>query len=74
MWTNDTLIGTNVLSYEVKPIFRSDKEKELVWRHPEDKRKLVVKNFCERFVKNAFCVVVVNSGVLIENYVWLQCV
>ena len=43
----------DVISYEVKPILRSDEEKELVWRHPEDQKKLVVKNFSETFVKNA---------------------
>ena len=43
-----------VLSQEAKPILRSAEEKELVWRHQEDLRKLVVKNFSETFVKNAF--------------------
>ena len=43
----------DVLSLEVKPILWSDEE-ELVSRHPEDQRKLVVKKFSETFVKNAF--------------------
>ena len=28
----------DVLSKEVRPILRSDEEKELVWRHPEDEQ------------------------------------
>ena len=44
----------DVLSQEVKPIQWSDHEKELLWRHPEEQRKQVVKNFSETFVKNAF--------------------
>ena len=44
----------DVLSYEVKRILRSDEETEMMWRHPEDQMKTVVKNFSETFVKNAF--------------------
>ena len=32
----------------------SDEEKEPVWRRREEQRKLVVKNFSQNFVKNAF--------------------
>ena len=38
----------------MEPILRSDEEKELVWHHPEDQRKVVVKNYSEIFVKIAF--------------------
>ena len=44
----------DALSSEVKPILRSDEEKELVWCRREEQRKQVVKNFDETFVKNAF--------------------
>ena len=44
----------DVLSCEVKPILLSDEEKELVWRHREEQRKLDVKKISETFVKNAF--------------------
>ena len=44
----------DVLSWEVRMIVRSDEEKELVWRHPEDHRMPVVKNISETFIKNIF--------------------
>ena len=44
----------DVVRLEVKLILRSDEEKELVWRHREDQRKLVVKNISETFVKNTY--------------------
>ena len=38
----------------VKPILRSDEEKELRVTSARGQRKLVVKNFSQTFVKNAF--------------------
>ena len=38
----------------VKPILRSDEEKELPVTSARGQRKLVVKNFSQTFVKNAF--------------------
>ena len=38
---------------EVKPILRSDEEKELAWRHREEQRKLDIKNISGTFFKNA---------------------
>ena len=37
-----------------KTILRSDEEKEHVWHRREEQWKLVVKNFSQAFVKNAF--------------------
>ena len=37
-----------------KPLLRSAEERELMWRRREVQRKLVVKNFSQTFVKNAF--------------------
>ena len=47
-------VNQNVLSKVVKPILQTDEEKELVRRRREAERKLVVKNFYETWVKNAF--------------------
>ena len=33
---------------------QSDEEKELVWRHRETQQMLIVNNFSQTFVKNAF--------------------
>ena len=44
-----------VSSKEVKPILRSDEEKELVWRRREEEdESSYFKNFSESFIKNAF--------------------
>ena len=40
--------------YYVKPILRSDEEKELRVTSARGQRKMVVKNFSQTFVKNAF--------------------
>ena len=42
------------IDQEVKPILRSDEEKELMLRGRVEQRKLIVKNFSQTFVKNAF--------------------
>ena len=47
-------LGSRCIDYEVKPILRSDEEKELHVTLARGQRKLVVKNFSQIFVKNAF--------------------
>ena len=49
-----TIKNPRFIDYEVKPILRSDEEKEVVWCRREEQRKLVVKIFSQTFVKNAF--------------------
>ena len=51
---NGALPGPRCIDQEVKPILRSDEEKELRVTSARGQRKLVVKNFSQTFVKNAF--------------------
>ena len=44
----------DVLSQDVKQILWSNEEEELVWRHREDQRKTIFKDFSETSVKNVF--------------------
>ena len=46
-------VAPRCIDWEVKPILRSDEEKELGLRCLEEQRKLVVKNFSQTVVKNA---------------------
>ena len=47
-------MGSRCIDEEVKPILRSDEEKELRVTSARGQRKLVVKNFSQTFVKNDF--------------------
>ena len=51
------MVGSRCVDQEVNPILRSDEEKELVGRHREEQRKLVIKNFSQTFVNmpSVFC-------------------
>ena len=53
-WAVFGLYHQDLFSKEVKPILRLDEEKELVWCHREEQRKLNGKNIFETFVKNSF--------------------